>query len=69
MMEYYLVKTQIQIPDKLFVEMSKKGMTYRRIYDLRIAYTLQSFGVTEFATCNLKDFQSTGFKKVWNPIL
>ena len=40
----------------------------RRIYDLRTALCLQAFGVTEFATANVKDFEGTGFAKVWNPI-
>ena len=40
----------------------------RRIYDLRIALCLQSFGVTEFATANVKDFEGLGFAKIWNPV-
>jgi predicted nucleic acid-binding protein len=39
----------------------------RRIYDLRIALSLQAFGVTEFATANVKDYEHTGFARVWNP--
>jgi len=41
----------------------------RRIYDLRTALCLQAFGVTDFATANVKDFEGTGFAKVWNPVL
>ena len=41
----------------------------RRIYDLRTALCLQAFGVTQFATANVKDFENTGFAKVWNPLL
>ncbi len=41
----------------------------RRIYDLRIALCLQAFGVTRFATANVKDFEGTGFATVWNPLL
>lgn len=41
----------------------------RRIYDLRTALCLQAFGVTDFATANVKDFEGTGFAKVWNPLL
>ena len=33
----------------------------RRIYDLRIALCLQAFGVTDFATSNVKHFEDTGF--------
>ena len=40
----------------------------RRIYDLRTALCLQAFGVTRFATANVKDFEHTGFARVWNPI-
>jgi predicted nucleic acid-binding protein len=40
----------------------------RRIYDLRIALCLQAFGVTDFATANVKDFQELGLKRVWNPL-
>ena len=40
----------------------------RRIYDTRTALALRAFGVTEFATANVKDFKSFGFLKVWNPL-
>lgn len=40
----------------------------RRIYDLRIALCLQAFGVTDFATANVRDFEKAGFQNVWNPI-
>ena len=42
---------------------------YRRIYDARLALTLLEFGVDEFATSNVKDFQGFGFKRVWNPCM
>lgn len=45
------------------------GFARRRIYDTRTALSLRAFGVTEFATANLKDFQGFGFGKVWNPLL
>lgn len=32
-----------------------------RIFDLRLAFSLQSFGVNEFTTMNLKDFKDLGF--------
>lgn len=41
----------------------------RRIYDTRIALSLRAFGVTEFATANVKDFQGFGFTRVWNPLV
>ena len=44
------------------------GIARRRIYDTRTALCLRSFGITEFATANVKDFDGFGFKDVWNPI-
>ena len=43
------------------------GIARRRIYDTRTALALRAFGVTEFATANVKDFEGFGFVKVWNP--
>lgn len=40
----------------------------RRIYDTRTALALRAFGVTEFATANVKDFEEFGFGRVWNPV-
>lgn len=45
------------------------GFASRRIYDTRTALSLRAFGVTEFATANVKDFGEFGFVKVWNPLL
>ena len=42
---------------------------FRQIIDARLAVTLRHHGVTKFATANVKDFQSFGFEKVWNPLL
>ena len=44
------------------------GIARRRIYDTRTALALRAFGITEFATANVKDFEGFGFSKVWNPI-
>ncbi|MCX6935015.1 MAG: PIN domain-containing protein [Verrucomicrobia bacterium] len=46
-----------------------KGFPFRRIIDLRLGLTLRHFRVEEFATTNGKDFQSVGFRRVWNPLL
>jgi len=46
----------------------KRGFARRKIFDVRLALTLQHHGVTSFATTNLKDFQNLGFRKVWNPL-
>jgi predicted nucleic acid-binding protein len=47
----------------------KSPFAFRRIYDARLALILQSFGVTEFATVNCKDFEGLGFTRVWNPLV
>ena len=43
-----------------FIESNPK-ISRTRIYDLRLAYSLQSFGVKEFITLNTKDFINLGF--------
>jgi hypothetical protein len=45
------------------------SFAYRRIFDVRLAMTLQHHGVTDFATCNLKDFSGIVFLRVWNPLV
>ena len=47
----------------------KEGFARRRIFDVRLAKTLQAHGVTEFATANTKDFEGLGFQRVWNPLI
>lgn len=34
----------------------------------RMAFTLRHYGVTHFATQNLKDFQGFGFREVFDPL-
>ena len=41
----------------------------RKIFDVRLALTLQHHGVTDLATANTKDFQNLGLRRIWNPIL
>jgi toxin-antitoxin system PIN domain toxin len=48
---------------------AEPGFAYRGIFDARFALVLRHFGVTEFATANVKDFQGFGFQRVWNPLL
>jgi toxin-antitoxin system PIN domain toxin len=48
---------------------SGNGFPYRGIFDARLAFTLRHHGVTEFATCNEKDFHAFGFARVWNPLV
>lgn len=52
----------------LWQQAATPGIARRRIYDTRTALCLQAFGVTEFATANVKDFDRLGFQKVWNPL-
>jgi len=52
----------------LWQRVAAPGFARRRIYDTRTALSLRAFGVTEFATANLKDFEGFGFERVWNPL-
>jgi len=54
--------------DQLWPQLREKGFARRRAYDLRTALSLRRNGVTEFATANVKDFQGSGFARVWNPL-
>lgn len=58
-----------EIHDELWKRAGIANFARRRIYDTRTALSLLAFGVTDFATLNLKDFQSFEFKKVWNPLV
>lgn len=60
--------TSREIHTDLWNQAATPGIARRRIYDTRTALCLRAFGVTEFATANVKDFDGFGFKKVWNPI-
>lgn len=54
--------------DTLWSMLREKNFARRRAYDLRAALSMLRQGVTEFATVNVKDFEGTGFAKVWNPL-
>ncbi len=54
--------------DTLWPRLREKAFARRRAYDWRVALTLLSHGVTDFATANEKDFRDFGFKRVWNPL-
>ena len=60
--------TSREVHTDLWQQAATPGIARRRIYDTRAALCLRAFGVTEFATANVKDFDGYGFKKVWNPI-
>jgi predicted nucleic acid-binding protein len=57
-----------EIHASLWTHAGSPGFARRRIYDVRTALCLQGFGVTEFATANVKDFLGLGFERVWNPL-
>lgn len=60
--------TSREVHAELWQHAATPGLARRRIYDTRTALTLRAFGVTEFATANVKDFEALGFEKVWNPV-
>jgi uncharacterized protein len=60
--------TSREIHAELWHHVATPGIARRRIYDTRTALCLRAFGVTEFATANVKDFEGLGFKRVWNPV-
>lgn len=58
-----------ELHDNLWQRAAEPVFARRRIYDTRTALSLIAFGVTDFATLNLKDFQGLGFNRVWNPLI
>jgi len=57
-----------RLHDELWKIAARPGFAYRRVYDARLALVLRHEGVKEFATANVKDFESFGFDRVWNPL-
>jgi uncharacterized protein len=57
-----------EVSESLWQWAKTSSSGFRRIIDARLGLTLIYHGVTEFATANVKDFTSLGFKKVWNPL-
>lgn len=53
---------------ELWERTAEKGFARRRIYDARLALSLRRQGVTEFATVNVKDFETFGFTRTWDPL-
>ncbi len=60
--------TSREIHTSLWKHAATPGIARRRIYDSRTALCLHAFGVNEFATANVKDFEGFHFTKVWNPL-
>ena len=54
--------------DALWKIAARPGFAYRRIYDARLALTLQAHGATRFATRNKADFAALGFEQVFDPL-
>lgn len=55
--------------DTLWQKAGRNDFAFRRLYDARSALTMTAQGVTEFATTNTKDYESFGFRRVWNPLV
>lgn len=53
---------------RLWKIVGRRNFARRRIFDVRLALTLQAFGVSDFATTNVRDFDDLGFRHVWNPL-
>lgn len=60
--------TSLPLHETLWQAAARPGFARRRIYDARTALALRAFGVTEFATANVRDFGGFGFARVWNPL-
>ncbi|MDP6629380.1 MAG: PIN domain-containing protein [Kiritimatiellia bacterium] len=58
-----------EIMQKVWQHASADTFAYRRVLDARLAETLRHHGITEFATCNAKDFAGFGFDRIWNPLV
>jgi uncharacterized protein len=54
--------------DRVWREAAAENFARRRIFDLRLAFTLQYYGIRRFATSNLKDFDGIGFDLVFDPL-
>lgn len=54
--------------DALWKIAARPGFAFRRIYDARLALTLQAHGATRFATRNKADFTGLGFARVFDPL-
>jgi toxin-antitoxin system PIN domain toxin len=64
----WMIVENAPIMSAVWKHAGKRGFARRKIFDVRLALTLQHHGVTTFATTNLKDFQDLGFQKIWNPL-
>ena len=56
-----------QVMEEVWKQSAEPDFARRRIIDIRLAFTLISAGVKEFATRNIKDFRDFDFDRVWDP--
>jgi uncharacterized protein len=56
------------ISDEIWRFAGQANVGRRVVFDARLALTLRSYGVVEFATRNIDHFQGFGFARVWNPL-
>jgi len=54
--------------DKVWKQARRPDFARRKLFDVRLAFTLQHHGVRRFATANERDFVDLGFEEVWNPL-
>lgn len=64
----WMLAEHAPVMDDVWRRASTANFARRRIIDARLALTLRHHGVTEFATRNVRDFQSFGFERVWSPV-
>ncbi|QQL46209.1 TA system VapC family ribonuclease toxin [Sulfuriroseicoccus oceanibius] len=64
----WMVVENAPVMDEVWAYAARPGFARRRLFDVRLALTLQHHGVTRFATANVRDFEGLGFEKVWNPL-
>ena len=53
--------------DEVWRRASEPQFPRTGVFDARLALTLRHYGVTHFATRNVKHFQDYGFEKVYDP--
>jgi toxin-antitoxin system PIN domain toxin len=66
---HWQLQDAVAVMAKVWPAAAQPSFPRRRLFDVRLACTLQAGGVDEFATANLKDFADLGFKRVWNPLI
>ena len=57
-----------KIMERVWTSASDEAFARRRIFDARLAHTLLHYGVSQFYTQNVKDFQGFGFDAVSDPL-